>query len=99
MTSLEPRVCRHPGCTVKVVLAQRVSTGKWAAFQARDRAPWSLEAAGALVLVGTQAWAPADLVEHFHVTQEITEEAARNLVSGHSWHQPHHHHDHEVGAE
>ena len=75
---------------MRVLLAQRQPSGKWWAFEATDRNPASDESIGCWVLVGTQAWAPSDLVEHIHVTREITEERARELAAGYPWHRPHH---------
>lgn len=86
---LTPRPCVH-GCGTSVVLAQRVGrAGKWSPFEAEDRDPTRPEAVNSWVLVGVQAWQPRDLVEHLHVTQEITEEAARELARGYPWHRPH----------
>lgn len=96
-----PRYCdRDPNCAVQVILAILAPTPegqdpKWAAFEARDLAPFSIEAAGSRVLVGRQAWKPADLIEDYHVRLEITEAAARELISGFPWHRHHHHEEKE----
>lgn len=87
----EPRWCREDGCDTKVVLARRVLTGKWAAYEAEDRPPFSPEAAGCHVLVSGQAWAPMDLIEDFQTRFEIAEPKAHELVEGYPFHRPHHH--------
>lgn len=84
------RPCRDD-CGTDVILARRQPEGRWAAFEATDRPPSTQEAIGCWVLVGEQAWRPRDLVEHFQVTREISEERARELAGGHPWHRPHFH--------
>lgn len=82
-----PRPCRDEDCDGLVIVAQRVAgNGKltWRVFDAipvtDDRRSF------AHVLVGTQAWRRVDLVEHWHVTREIPEDQARDLVDDY----PHH---------
>lgn len=88
---LTPRPCRE-GCGVQVFLARLMPQGtRWGAFELTDRDPSTQAAVGCRVLVGVQAWRPADLVEHFQTTREISEEQARELSGGYSWHRPHHH--------
>lgn len=76
---------------MRVVLAVRQPAGRWGAFEAEDRAPESMTAHDCWVLVGDQAWRPADLTEHFHTSLEISEAAAGDLVRDYPWHKPHHH--------
>lgn len=87
----ESRWCREPGCDTKVILAQRMPEGRWVALEAADRPPFSDLAVGCLVVVARQAWRPADLTEDFMTRLEISEAAARDLVSGYPFHRPHHH--------
>lgn len=87
----EPRWCRDDGCDIKVILARRAFTGTWAAYEATDRPPFSMEAAGCHVVVAGQAWKPADLIEDFMTRYEISEAKARELVEGYPFHRPHFH--------
>lgn len=93
----DPRTCRNPGCGTTVILAVLAPTPvgakpRWAAFEARDRVPFSAEAAGARVIVADrQAWRPTDLIEDYRVRHELTESAARELVSGFPFHRIHTH--------
>lgn len=94
----EPRYCnRADDCSTLVVVAILAPTPdgqerRWAAFEARDREPFSTGAVDCRVIVGDrQAWKPADLVEDYMVRHEITESAARELVSGFPWHRIHAH--------
>lgn len=83
-----PRPCRDD-CGTNVLLARRQPGGGWDVFEATDRNPTSIAAVGCWVLVGAQAWRPHELVEHIHVTQEISAESARDLVNGYPWHRLH----------
>lgn len=87
----EPRWCREKPCDVKVILARRALTDRWACFEADDQPPFSAASAGCLVIVAGQAWKPLDLIEDFQTRFEITESAARELVAGYPFHRPHHH--------
>ena len=88
---------RDPDCAVQILLAILAptpagGTPRWAAFEARDRAPFTPEAAGCRVIVADrQAWRPADLVEDYMVRHEITEAAAKEIVSGFPFHRLHVH--------
>lgn len=92
---LTARPCRDEGCDVRVVLARRQPSGAWAAFEATTTPPESIDAHDCWVLVGEQAWRREHLVEQFHTSREISEEAARGLVHDYPWHKPHHHRDEE----
>ena len=46
----------------------------------------------ALVLLGTQAWRRVDLLEHYLVSRQVSEEKARELVDGYPHHLLHTHH-------
>lgn len=88
--SEEPRECRVEGCQTLVVLARRAPVlASWKAFEYPEHPAWSRP--DLWVLVGDQAWKPLDLIEHWHVTREITEEAARGLVGDYPFHLPHSH--------
>ena len=69
---LTPRPCRDDTCDVSVIVAARQPHGRWAAFEAADRNPSTQAAADCWVLIGTQAWRPADLVEQLMVSREIS---------------------------
>lgn len=90
---LTPRWCDQQGCSTRIILALRADTGRWVPYEAEDRTPGSLMAAGCHVLVGAQAWKPSDLVEHFRAQFEITRERAEALVVGYPHHRPHFHLD------
>lgn len=91
------RCNRDPDCTTLVIVAILAPTPagqerRWAAFEARDREPNSAGSVGCRVIVGRQAWRPADLVEDYtqrHPT--ATDEEARNFVAGYPWHRIHIH--------
>lgn len=94
----QPRYCdRDPDCAVQIKLAILAPTPpgqepRWAALEARDREPFSNEAVGCRVLVADrQAWRPQDLIEDYRVRHELSEEAAREIVSGFPFHRIHHH--------
>lgn len=94
----DPRYCdRDPGCNTLVVVAILAPTPtgqerRWGAFEATDREPFTDRAVGCRVIVGgRQAWKPAELVEDYMVRHEITESAAREIVSGFPWHRSHIH--------
>lgn len=89
--STEPRPCRDEGCDVRVILARRMPSNRWAAYEADDQPPFTERSAGCHVLVSGQAWAPLDLIEDFRVRHELTETAARDLVAGYPFHRPHFH--------
>lgn len=88
-----PQWCNHDGCPVQVVFARLGPNGPWAAFEARDREPFSDEAVGARVLLSRVAWRPADAIEDFQVRFEIGENQAREIVSGFPFHRIHTHRD------
>jgi hypothetical protein len=90
---MQPRWCNHEGCATRIILALRADTRRWVPYEATEREPGSLAAAGAHVLVGNQAWTPADLREHFRVQFEISREKAEALVIGYPHHRPHFHLD------
>lgn len=87
----DSRPCNQTDCDVKVVLAARVPSGKWAPYESTDKPAFTPESAGCHVILHRQAWRPPDLVEHFMVRHEISEHAARELVAGYPWHRPHFH--------
>ena len=88
---LRPRWCNHDGCDVRIILALRADTGKCVPYEAADQSPDAVAAGGCHVLVGTQAWRRADLIEHFQVTFQITTDRAEALVVGYPHHRPHFH--------
>lgn len=88
-TPSEPRYCNRTGCTMRIILAQVVTTGRWLPFEATDRAPFSDAATGCHVLLNNEAWRPADLIEDFRVRFETTEAKARDLLNGYPWHRMH----------
>lgn len=90
-SSPKPKLCNRPGCLVPITLARHQPGGQWVAYEAQDREPFSIAAVTADVLIGTQSWRPADLVEDYMVRHELTETAAREVVSGFPFHRPHHH--------
>lgn len=94
----DPRYCdRADGCNTLVVVAILAPTPadqerRWGAFEATDREPFTDRAVDCRVIVGgRQAWKPAELVEDYMVRHEITESAAREIVSGFPWHRAHIH--------
>lgn len=97
----EARYCdRDSDCAIQIILAILAPTPpgqqpRWGAFEARDREPESMQSIGCRVIVaGRQAWRPVDLIEDYMVRHEITETAARELVSGFPWHRSHIHESH-----
>ena len=80
--------------------AHAETLGRWptwtAADDAREASPKrdQLEAF-ALVLLGTQAWRRVDLLEHYLVSREVSEEKARELVDTYPHHLLHTHHQEE----
>ena len=98
---LDRRPC-NSGCGMDVIIAKRMplyagGPAVWRALNADevtdDRRSF------AYVLVGTQAWRRVDLVEHWHVSQEISEEAARLLVDDYPHHLLHTHHTDDDGDD
>lgn len=90
---LRPRVCRDEGCWARVFVARRMQSGKWLAFNA-DPIPEGSQLRAlpdVYVLVGDQAWLRRDFIEHWHVTRERTEDAARRLADEYEHHTVHHH--------
>ncbi|WP_426243753.1 hypothetical protein [Nocardioides sp. LHG3406-4] len=87
MRPSEPRTCNR--CAERVILARRWPTGAWRAYEAKDRPPFTQEATGAHVLIAGQAWTVADLIEDYMVRHELTEDAAKEIVSGFPFHRPH----------
>lgn len=91
------RLC--DGCGIEIVFAilaptPRGQEPRWAAFEVTDQPAFSDHAVGARVFVADrQAWKPLDLVEDVMVRREITEEAARELVSGFPFRRIHTHTD------
>lgn len=88
--ALTPRPCRD-GCGTRVVLVMRQPSGRWGAFEAVTRNPHHLEAVGCWVLVGEQAWRPADLAEQFQTSRHLDGDTARDLVADYPHHRPHFH--------
>lgn len=88
---MRPRRCNHPDCDTRIILAVRADTRRWVPYEAAEREPGSLAAAGAHVLVGVQAWRRDDLIEHFRVQFESNREQAEALVVGYPHHRPHYH--------
>ena len=89
---LDRRPCRD-GCGVDVIVAQRMPIGKWRALNA-DQVTDDRKAF-ALVLLGTQVWRRVDLLEHYLVSREVSEEKARELVDTYPHHLLHTHHQEE----
>lgn len=93
---LDRRPCRD-NCGQDVILAQRIPTGKWRALDATpvtdDRMSF------AMVLVGSQAWRRGDLLEHYVVSREISEDKARELVDTYPHHLLHVHDDESEGDQ
>ena len=82
-----PRPCRDEECGFPVIVAQRVAAAGKLTWRVFDATPVTDDRRSfAHVLVGTQAWRRVDLIEHWHVTREISEEQARDLVDDY----PHH---------
>lgn len=79
--------CREPGCDTKLLFARR--HGRALPYEYDDRAPFSLASTGCHVLVAGEAWIPRDLIEDFQTRLGISEEKARELVSGYPFHRPH----------
>jgi hypothetical protein len=90
VSPLRPRWCDH-GCGIEIILAFRVDAGRWVPYEATDHDPTSAAASTCHVLVTDQAWRPADLIEHFQVRFEVTEDKARELAAGYPHHRPHFH--------
>lgn len=87
------RPCKDTGCDVKIMWATRAGTDRWVPLEVTDQEPFSVNATGCLVVVGSEAWRPADLMEHFLVRLEgaATEEHLRDLASGYPWRRIHVH--------
>ncbi|WP_372733583.1 hypothetical protein [Nocardioides sp.] len=81
-------------CDTKIIFAKRVGTDRYVPLEAQDRRPFADESAGCLVYLASEAWKPADLIEHFQTRFEVSEDSARELVCGYPWHRIHLH-DHE----
>lgn len=77
--------CRD--CAAPVLLVFRIPEASWDVVDADDIPPSTVP--GCVVLVGKQVWAPLALIDHFRVTRETTEEAARDLANGYPWHRLH----------
>ena len=88
---LDPRWCNQHGCDVRIILAVR--DGRWLPYEATEREAGSQASIGCHVLVGSQAWRPDDLAEHFQAQFEINREKAEVLVLGYPHHRPHLHID------
>lgn len=83
--------CNRPGCDEPIIFAARPNTRRRLPYEAADREPFSVAATGSHVLVAGKAWVPGDLIEYFRTQFEISEDRARELVSGYPWHRPHIH--------
>ncbi|MCM0619812.1 hypothetical protein [Nocardioides bruguierae] len=88
--------CRVPGCDQRIRWARVNDRPR--AFEWEDRPPFTPEAGDALVLVNGQAFTPREAIEHYQVRLEITEAAARELVSGYPFHRLHQHTRDEIAA-
>lgn len=89
-----PATCDTCGAPIRFA-RDAINPTRWRVLEAADREPWSTDAAGSMVLTSGHAWRPHDLVEHWMVRHELTESAARELVSGFPWHRLHAHPTHE----
>lgn len=83
-------------CGASIFFAQRVGRDglSWRPFNAEPSTTDGLRQVSH-VLIGDQAWRRTDLIEHWHVRQEITEDAARALVDDYPHHLLHQHHTDE----
>lgn len=89
---LDKRPCETCGEPIFFALRVPLYAGGPAVWRAMDAAPVTGDLrAPAYVLVGTQVWRRVDLVEHWHVTKEISEDAARGLVDDYEHHLLHIH--------
>ncbi len=77
------------GCPTKLIFARRVGTDRKVPYEHADQPPFSDHAAGAHVIISGTAWVPGDAIEDFRVRFEISEDKARELVSGYPFHRPH----------
>ena len=92
------RYCREPGCSTEVVFAvlaptRRGATPRWGCFEARDLTPFGPEVTPdvRVIVSGSQAWKPADLIEDYQVRHELPTDRARDLVAGYPFHHRHIH--------
>lgn len=85
---LDVRPCETCGEDIFFALRAPIG-GSWRALNA---APVTDDRkAFALVLIGHQAWRRVDLLEHYLVTREVTEEKARELADTYPHHLLHTH--------
>lgn len=77
--------CRD--CDAPVLLVFRIPAAAWDVVDAADVPASTVP--GCVVLVGKQVWEPLALIDHFRVTRETTEAAARDLANGYPWHRLH----------
>lgn len=86
--------CREPGCDTKLIFATRdagTPAARTVPYEYADRAPFAVESVGCHVLIAGQAMTPGDAIEDFQVRLGISDDKARELVSGYPFHRPHHH--------
>jgi hypothetical protein len=81
--------CREIGCDTKIIFAAR--NGRALPYEHTDRAPFSIEATGAHVLISGQTFTPREAIEDFQTRLGIAEDKARELVSGYPFHRLHLH--------
>ena len=81
--------CREDDCDTKIIFATH--EGRRLPYEYADREPFAVEATGAHVLVSGQAFTPREAIEDFMVRLCISEDSARELVSGYPFHRPHRH--------
>jgi len=84
--------CRDKGCETQLIFARRYGTTQVLPYEYQDRAPFSIEATGAHVLIDGTSFTPREAIEHFQTSGEgRSEAAARELVEGYPFHRPHFH--------
>lgn len=76
-------------CGEPIFFAQRIPSDQWRAFTATpagvNHRPF------AYVVIGVQAWRRVDLLEHYLITRQVTEEKARELIDTYPHHLLHTH--------